>query len=308
MLKSNNTILFSVVIPTYNHAHFINICLDSILSQTYTNWEIIIVNNFSEDNTIELIDAYKDNRIKIINFRNNGIIAASRNIGIKNAKGDWICFLDSDDWWTPNKLQVCHDRINENVDLIYHDLKIIRNQSAILSRKSLKGQKLSSPVLIDLLVKGNFINNSSVVVRKICLESIDGLNEELQMVACEDYNAWLRISQITDKFLYIPARLGFYRLHELGYSQKDMSVPLRLASAPFINILNENQLRKHESILAYTGGSYEYKKKCFKSACLKFSYGIRYGNTLIKLKSIYMLGRLIFMKFVLIYTSQNKNS
>jgi len=289
MTKNNEKISFSVIIPTYNHARFINKCLDSLKSQTYSNWEAIIVNNFSEDNTIELINAYNDNRIKIVNFKNNGIIAASRNIGIKNAKGDWICFLDSDDWWSSNKLQVCCENINENVDFIYHDLTIIRNKSGLFNRKRLRGRKLRNPVLIDLLVKGNYINNSSVVLRRSLIESINGLNEEPQMVACEDYNAWIRISQITDKFVYIPESLGFYMLHDMGNSQKDMSIPLRVASSAFINALNENQLKKRESILAYTGGLYDYKNNQFESARQKFLFGICNGNTMIKIKSLFML-------------------
>lgn len=94
---NNEFPFFSIVIPTYNHGHFIKQCLESVLNQTYTHWEIIVVNNYSEDNTVEVVESLSDKRIRLINFSNAGIIAASRNKGIELANGDWICFLDSDD-------------------------------------------------------------------------------------------------------------------------------------------------------------------------------------------------------------------
>lgn len=294
MILTNEKIAFSVIIPTYNHARFINRCLDSLISQTYTDWEAIIVNNFSEDNTIELIEAYKDPRFKIVNFKNNGIIGASRNIGIKKSKSDWICFLDSDDWWLPNKLQVCHENIDENVDLIYHDLTIVRDKSVLFGKKRLRGRKLVNPVLIDFLVKGNCINNSSAVVRKSLLERINGISEDPQIIASEDYNTWLRIAQITDKFVYIPESLGFYILHGLGVSQKDMSNSMIYASSAFINILNESQRKRHESVIAYIEGRFAYNTNLFESAWPKLLYSLRYGNTMVRLKSLYMIGSILF--------------
>ena len=97
----------SVVIPTFNHAKFLKKALDSVVAQTFQNWEAVVVNNFSTDNTIEVVNSFADPRIKLFNFSNNGVIAASRNHGLKEAAGDFIAFLDSDDVWYPNKLQKC---------------------------------------------------------------------------------------------------------------------------------------------------------------------------------------------------------
>ena len=118
-----NKPLFSIVIPTYNHAHFLRKCLDSVISQTFTNWEAIVVNNFSEDNTIEVVESYRDPRIRLFNNANNGIIAVSRNKGITEAQGEWICFLDSDDAWYPDKLMICKDYLND-YDFICHKLMV----------------------------------------------------------------------------------------------------------------------------------------------------------------------------------------
>jgi len=95
----NKTPVVSIVIPTYNHEHFLKKCLQSVVDQTFTNWEAIVVNNFSEDNTIAVVNSFHDPRIHLVNFKNNGIIAASRNKGIKLSRADLIAFLDSDDIW-----------------------------------------------------------------------------------------------------------------------------------------------------------------------------------------------------------------
>ena len=85
--------------------------------------EAIVVDNNSIDNTTN-IKKFNDKRIKYFKFSNNGIIAKSRNFGIKKSRGKWIAFLDSDDWWRKNKLYICLKNIDRNVDFVYHDLQI----------------------------------------------------------------------------------------------------------------------------------------------------------------------------------------
>ncbi|MBA7530747.1 UDP-Glc:alpha-D-GlcNAc-diphosphoundecaprenol beta-1,3-glucosyltransferase WfgD [subsurface metagenome] len=97
--------LISVVMPTYNHGRFIGDAINSVLNQTYRNLELIIIDNFSEDNTEKIVTSYKDDRIKYLKFKNNGVIASSRNYGIKHSRGEYIAFLDSDDVWLPEKLE-----------------------------------------------------------------------------------------------------------------------------------------------------------------------------------------------------------
>ena len=95
----------SVVIPTYNHAAFLHKALQSVVDQTYKNLEILVVNNFSTDETESIVSSFSDKNISLFNFRNNGIIAAARNHGIQHATGEFIAFLDSDDIWYPTKIE-----------------------------------------------------------------------------------------------------------------------------------------------------------------------------------------------------------
>ena len=86
------TPLVSIVIPTYNHARYLGRALQSVLDQTYINWEAIIIDNHSTDNTDQLVASFSDSRIIYLKIHNNGVIASSRNAGIREAKGEWIAF------------------------------------------------------------------------------------------------------------------------------------------------------------------------------------------------------------------------
>ena len=106
--------LVSVVIPTYNHANFLTRSLGSVVNQTYLNLEIIIVDNHSTDDTDLVIKSFLDHRIKTFKIHNNGVIAASRNCGISHSNGDWIAFLDSDDYWLPSKIEFALSAVTNN--------------------------------------------------------------------------------------------------------------------------------------------------------------------------------------------------
>ena len=95
----------SVIIPTYNRGYCIQRCINSVIKQTFKNLELIIVDNYSSDNTFNLISDFDDERIKYFLFKNNNIIAKSRNYGLSKANGQYIAFLDSDDWWKSRKLE-----------------------------------------------------------------------------------------------------------------------------------------------------------------------------------------------------------
>ena len=99
--------LVTIITPAYNAAAYIAETIESVLAQTYTNWEMLIVNDCSKDNTAEIVQSYaaKDNRIKLINLKQNSGAAVARNTAIQNAKGRYIAFLDSDDLWKKDKLQ-----------------------------------------------------------------------------------------------------------------------------------------------------------------------------------------------------------
>ncbi|HEY1018689.1 MAG TPA: glycosyltransferase [Sediminibacterium sp.] len=198
----------SVVIPTYNRAEDLQRALQSVQTQTYTNWEVIVVDNHSTDNTDYIIEMLHDARIFLYKIRNNGIIAASRNLGIQKASGKLIALLDSDDWWTNEKLEKSVAAIESGADLVYHDLWMVT--AGKKTYRKVGSWPLMKPVYDSLLTTGNPVINSSVVVRKTILEKIGGISESPRLIAAEDFDCWLRIALITDRFTFLPDVLGYY--------------------------------------------------------------------------------------------------
>ena len=286
---NKNDFLVSIVIPTFNHSHYLKRALKSIINQTYENWEVIIIDNYSKDDTEKIVTNFKNDKIQYLKAHNNGIIAVSRNIGVNASSGEWIAFLDSDDWWTKDKLKTCIENINDKVDLIYHDLEIVSNNPKIFDRKKIKSRKLKKPILIDLLINGNVINNSSVIVRKKLLDRINGIDEKKELVAAEDYNAWLKIAILTDQYLYLPKTLGYYLVHDQSISKKDMSLPTRHAVREFSKFLTKAQKLKQEALFRYMSGRFCYINTNFKKSKEDFLFSLRYGNIQLKIKSLLMI-------------------
>jgi len=202
--------VISVVIPTYNRANDLKRALNSVQAQTFTNWELIVVDNHSVDDTDQVVNDFNDSRIRLFKVHNNGVIAASRNVGIREASGEYIAFLDSDDWWKPEKLRLSLDALNAGADIVYHDLLVVSKVEQRIFLKKAITRGLTRPVFDNLLSTGNCINNSSVVVKKSILISIGGISEDHDLIAAEDYDCWLRVAQKTEKFSRIPKSLGYY--------------------------------------------------------------------------------------------------
>jgi len=281
--------LISVVMPTYNHARYLGRAIESVIEQNFTNWEIIVVDNYSSDNTQEVVKSFTDPRIIYLRIHNDGVIAASRNLGVDQAKGEWIAFIDSDDWWTKDKLQSCYEYMNDKTDLIYHDLEIVANKPVGFRRKLLKSWQLNTPVYLDLLMRGNPIANSSVVVRKKLLKKIGGINECVEMISVEDYNTWLRIASLTEKFLYISRSLGYYFIHSNNSSQKDLSIPCRYATEEFFHRLSERQKIKIEANFRFISARFNYLNGNFKKAKDDLWFVIRNDRSERILKCILMI-------------------
>ena len=204
-------ILISIILPTFNHAKFLKKAIESVISQSYINWELIIIDNNSTDETFDIVNSYSDRRIRYSKIQNNGVIAASRNHGISLSNGSWIAFLDSDDWWTKNKLSRSVEYINEDkFDLIYHDLFLVNKTNQKSYQRLARSRNLNSPVFEDLLLNGNGILNSSVIVRKDLLDEVGLISCDTDKITWEDYDCWLRISQRTNQFYYIKETLGYY--------------------------------------------------------------------------------------------------
>ena len=281
--------LVTVVIPTFNSSSFINRAIDSVINQTYKNWEIIVVDNYSTDGTHSAVKDINDLRIRFFSIKNGGVIAKSRNFGVRNSKGEWIAFLDADDWWAPEKLGECIKLIDDNVDIIYHKCELIKNKKYSLRKKYIKSWEMKTPKFLELIVKGNPIVTSSVLVRRKIIEHINYMNESVEMVGAEDYNTWLRISRVTENFSYISTNLGYYLSHAHSVSQKDMSNPIKSATMEFIGDLGEYQKNILNARIEYKKGRYNFQIGNYDVAKKSLLFAIKNGEKTIYIKSIVLL-------------------
>lgn len=200
----------SVVIPTYNRADTLGRCINSLINQTFKDFEVIVCDDGSTDNTADLIaDINHTLNIAYHYMPNSGRPACPRNYGIRMARSPYVAFLDSDDWWTPDKLEKSLQYLATGADIVYHDMYLVRNEGGRIFRR-MGSRKLFNPVFLDLLSNGNALCNSSVIVRKKLLEDIGLIMEDSNLRVVEDYDTWLRISRLTEKFVKVPGVLGYY--------------------------------------------------------------------------------------------------
>jgi glycosyltransferase involved in cell wall biosynthesis len=198
----------------------------------------------------------------VIKIHNKGVIAASRNKGLRASHGEYIAFLDSDDWWLPEKLTVSVKHLDAGADLVYHDLFLISSLPAKLRFWNRgKPRQVSPPVLHDLLFNGNALYCSTVVVRRNLMMHIGGFSEDPLLIAAEDFDAWLRLAKCTEKFVRLKNTLGFYWAGGGNYSSPKKTIKsLTRLCAFYDNELNDNELMPAWMAYNYARAYYLIKK------------------------------------------------
>lgn len=222
-----------MVIATHNHAHFLPECLASVKSQTYQDYEVIVINNGSTDNTEEVVKLLTWDKLRYYYQNDTGSVAGPRNTGIKLAQGEYVAFLDSDDLWYKNKLErVMHIFVEKpDIDIISHDL--IQNKNGEKD-EVLKVGPLEEDMFGALLVTNRLLG-SATVIKKQEITQAGGFDESKQYVHCEDYETWLRIAYKGHKFGFINEVLGEYRVHGGNLSNDQ-----ELVFKNWLNVLNRH--------------------------------------------------------------------
>lgn len=183
--------LVSVIIPTFNSEKTIKETIESVLNQTLTNLEVIVINDGSQDSTLEIVKSINDSRIKVFSYLNAGA-NVSRNRGLTQATGEFVSFLDADDLWTPDKLETQLKALQENpkAAVAYSWTNSIDETGKFLRRGSYitaNGDVYAKLLLLDFIESG-----SNPLIRREALATVGGFDESLP--AAQDWDMWLRLA------------------------------------------------------------------------------------------------------------------
>lgn len=217
--------LVSVIIPCFNASQYISEAISSVLNQTYSNYEIIVIDDGSTDNTKTAIEIHFHS-IKYF-YKDNGGPASARNLGIAKANGEYIAFLDADDYWLPDKLALQIDVLKTNSQYgLIHSNYLIREEGRDLYPRFLTHKPPSGNVFESLFID-NHIGNLTVVIRRECLEAIGRFDESRELISIEDYEFWLRIAR-SFEIRYIDKPVAVYRVHATNISNPATAIEKQL--------------------------------------------------------------------------------
>ena len=205
--------MISIIIPTYNRASLLPQAIESVLKQTYLGWELLVVDDGSTDNTEEVLQRYLSSKIRYVKCPHLGLPAIARNVGIREARGEWIAFLDSDDIWLPERLERQMEVVQRRRDASLVCTNAYRKTDETDSddmKEYVSGPDRKAAIYFEDLVLENFVVTSTVLVRKDCLLELGGYDESRDLLASEDYDLWLRLS-MHHKIEYLSEPLVIYR-------------------------------------------------------------------------------------------------
>ena len=231
----------SVIVLTYNRAHMVTETIDSILNQTFKDFELIVVDNESVDNTEEIVKSYIDERIRYFKHQNNGLIAVNRNYGIDKARGEYIAFCDDDDLWMPEKLerQMLEFEKDSQIGLVCTNGKNFGKKSE--HGKMIQARLEDNDFTFESLIWCNHIIGSSIVVKKVVIDDVGMMDESPEIFTAEDYELWLRIAK-RYRIKYIDLPLVKYRTHAGAWRSREYIEPIEIGKAVYRKLLDKGIL------------------------------------------------------------------
>ena len=283
--------LISVIMPTYNQAQFIREAITSALNQSRKDLELIVVDNHSTDGTEQVVSSFRDERLRYYKFSNNGIIAASRNYGMRQARGKYGAFLDSDDVWLTDKLAQQVDVLEQDgrCQMVFCRFQVSdangKLQDRIIGPKDFR----ANGYIYHKLIRYNFIASSSVIVRKAILGTVGYFYEGKDLSCAEDFDLWLRIAR-NNRVVFLPRILGLYRMHMLNANVDDQRLQkaLNVIDKHFRDgLTSEREANRAKANFYFREGWFTIGKDVrFARACFRRSYALSFYNLKVVLLSL----------------------
>ncbi len=212
--------LVSIVIPVYNGSQYIEKTVDTILSQHYDNFELLLINDGSSDNSKDILEvlARKDRRIKV-HHKENGGVAAARNYGIDEAQGEFVAFCDQDDFWLPTKLSKQIPLFeNKKVGLVY--CGAIAKYTYLSKEVKPSFDKYYRGSVFEKLIQVNMFTCCTAVVRKALLKQTNAFDDDRELMGVDDWLAWLKLSLVCE-FDFVEEHLAIHVFHGENYSSNE---------------------------------------------------------------------------------------
>ena len=246
---NNSNPLISIVMNCHNGSKFLNESLKSIFSQSFQNWELIFFDNFSSDNSREILQSYNDKRIKYYRSHKKVELYRARNLAVKKCLGEYICFLDTDDLWSNDKLerQLEFFKINNKTKILYSNYFVITNKEKKLKHK----HNLPNGRISQKLLDNYCIGIVTVMIKK---EIFDNYKFDENFDIIGDFDFFLRLS-LKYEIGSIQQPLAFYRIHE-----KNLSKNLAIYLKEMLNWLKSNKINLQKSKLSLKGQQILYFK------------------------------------------------
>jgi len=225
-----NNPLVTIITPSYNSRDYIIETIDSVLNQSYENYEMLIIDDCSNDGSYEMVREYikKDSRIKVYSLEHNsGCPAVPRNFALNMAQGEYVAFLDSDDIWHKDKLKIQIEYMMQNncffsashIKIFHNKNEIKKAIHKIIDFNCVGSEKITH----SKLMFKNIIPNSSVIIKKTLIDDLQ-FNVDLRYKAIEDYHMWLRILERGGCCCKIASQLLFYRIAETSISKSKFAM------------------------------------------------------------------------------------
>ena len=228
--------MFSIIVPTYNRAKLITKTIQSVINQTYNNFELIIIDDGGHDNTKEIVESFNDERVNYI-YQQNQERGVARNLGMELATGDYITFVDSDDFFYPDHLQYAYQRIQElnNPDFYRQGYEVKDVSGKLLfANNKLKGDANK------FILKGNYFSCIGIFLKKEVTKQIQ-FNSDRRLSPSEDWDYWLRLS-VRYKIYYDNKTTACMLQHDDRSLNKLDEIKYRMTIVLLIKSLNDDKV------------------------------------------------------------------
>ncbi len=206
--------LVSIIMTCHNGEAFLQEALDSVIKQTYTNWELIFYDNNSTDKSKAIINGYKDDRIKYFKSEKLLNLGTIRNLSLNNCKGEYICFLDTDDYWSKFKLEKQIDKFktNQNIDIVYSNYFEVRNKDITKKKKIMYRGNCQDEIILSYIKGSPLTAWLTLMIKKSSIDRLEYSFDKNTHIA-SDLDLIIRLSSYCN-FDYHDDYFGYYRLHK----------------------------------------------------------------------------------------------